>query len=237
MTEIAIDIGNTRLKAGRFENGELSESLTFPDGKELLSWLSTLSDVKQVVIGSVGKATSLIEEISKQYDVYIAQTNWKIPLEVQYKSIETLGIDRLAAVVGAWTKFEEAVIVFDIGSCMTIDRVDEKGVYKGGNISPGWQMRLNAMHHFTANLPQVDLKSSNQFLGKNTVEALQLGAFNGMKFEIEAYIARAKQRNEQINVILTGGNAFEFANSIKMEIFVLPDIILEGLHKLLHANT
>lgn len=237
MTEIAIDIGNTRLKAGRFESGELSESLIFPDGKELLSWLSTLSDVKQVVIGSVGKAKSLIEEISKQYDVYIAQTNWEIPLEVQYESIETLGIDRLAAVVGAWTKFEEAVIVFDIGSCMTIDRVDEKGVYTGGNISPGWQMRLKAMHHFTANLPQVDLKSSNQFLGKNTVEALQLGAFNGLKFEIEAYIARAKQRNEQINVILTGGNAFEFANSIKMEIFVLPDIILEGLHKLLHANT
>jgi type III pantothenate kinase len=236
MAIVALDIGNTRIKAGLFDDGKLIDKKEFSDALTMREWLDQIRELDDIVLASVGPTEKVLAEIKDRFRLHIANTKWKHPLKINYESIDTLGIDRLAAVVGAWEKFKEAAIVFDLGSCLTIDYIDEKGVYHGGNISPGWQMRLKAMHDYTANLPLHAAEASEQIFGKNTEKALQLGAFNGLRFEIQRYVDLAKQRNKRINVILTGGNAIEFAKHLKMEIFVLPDIILEGLHKLLHAN-
>ncbi|MBK6903040.1 MAG: type III pantothenate kinase [Saprospirales bacterium] len=67
-----------------------------------------------------------------------------------------MGKDRLAAAVGAWSFFPgKTCLVIDAGTCITSDVLSEDGIFKGGNISPGIDMRLKAMHTFTARLPLV----------------------------------------------------------------------------------
>ena len=106
-----------------------------------------------------------------------------------YKTPATLGLDRLAAVVGAVNIYpKKNVLVIDIGTCMTYDYVDKYNNYHGGNISPGIELRLNAMHHFTSALPLVKRKKNKEMLGKSTKEAIQNGAVLGIKFEIERFI-------------------------------------------------
>lgn len=236
MSIIALDIGNTRIKAAEFESGRLIESVAFDSIENFLAWLDPKQFVERMVIGSVGPDETVLKDLEDRAPIHLACTNWKTDVEIKYQSLETLGIDRLAGMVAAWDKFQGASVVFDMGSCMTIDYIDNEGQYHGGNISPGWKMRLRAMHDYTARLPLVETLKPDHLLGLNTKEALQLGAFNGLLFEMKGYIDGVKQRNDELNVILTGGDAFQFAKYLKMEIFVLPDLILEGLHKMLHAN-
>lgn len=236
MSIIALDIGNTRIKAGEFESGRLIESVSFDSIEKFLAWLDPKQLVERMVIGSVGPYEEVLKVLEARAPLHMAGADWKTDVEIKYQSPETLGIDRLAGVVAAWDKFKGASVVFDIGSCMTIDHLDEQGQYHGGNISPGWKMRLRSMHDYTARLPKAEAWKPDHLLGLNTKEALQLGAFNGLLFEMKGYIDEIKQRNDELNVILTGGDAFQFAKYLKMEIFVLPDLILEGLHKMLHAN-
>ena len=85
--------------------------------------------------------------------------NHQTPLPVVnlYETPETLGYDRMAAVVGANEQFPHRdILVIDAGTCITYEFIDSKGQYHGGNISPGMQMRFKALHQFTGRLPLVD---------------------------------------------------------------------------------
>lgn len=146
--------------------------------------------------------------------------------------MDTLGIDRLAAVCGAHARYEEASLIFDAGTCLTIDFLDDKGVYQGGNISPGWQMRMNAMNRGTENLPMVTKKFRKNLLGTTTESALQGGGFFSYLFEIQGYVRHFRSLHSDLNVLLTGGDAYELAKYLKLEIFVEPDLVLYGLHQM-----
>jgi type III pantothenate kinase len=233
---LALDIGNTRIKGLSFEEGRKKNRFHWKDWGAFADWTHEQKREWSVVAGSVGLKELSTEMLSDHIQFYQASTQWSVPVKLNYKTPESLGIDRLAAVVAAWEQFGEACLIFDIGTCMTIDFVDHEGVYHGGNIAPGWKMRLRAMHEMTSNLPFAEADPTISLIGVSTNSALQAGAFHGILLEIKAYVATLKQRTELINVILTGGDANEFAKKLKMEIFALPDLVFEGLYKMLHAK-
>ncbi len=161
-----------------------------------------------------------------------------IPIENLYETPETLGRDRLAAVIGANALYPKALsIVIDAGTCITFDIINN-AQYLGGNISPGIRMRAQAMHDYTGLLPNVDIAYHADFIGKNTEQALQNGAVLGTIFEIDSFIASIidKYKVEDINVILTGGDADFLAKHVKSKIFVEENIVLMGLHEILKHN-
>ncbi|HOG20685.1 MAG TPA: type III pantothenate kinase, partial [Salinivirgaceae bacterium] len=125
-------------------------------------------------------------------------------------------------------------LIIDIGTAVTYDLV-VNNCFKGGNISPGLILRHLSLNEHTEKLPLISATNNQQLYGKSTVEAIENGVFNGLKYEIEATINCFSEIYNDINVIVTGGDAHFFVNIIKTAIFVESNLVLIGLnHILLH---
>jgi type III pantothenate kinase len=242
MANLVIDVGNTLSKIAVFENNEsvyVSKSAQLKDID--ISGLIEKYKVNNLILSSV---KALAEH---KYEADYPQLNYlrfdhqtRLPIKNNYATPQTLGLDRLAAVIGAKDIFpSEPVLVIDAGTCITFDFIDEESVYEGGSISPGIKMRLKAMHQFTGKLPDVEFENDSVtdiFYGKNTKEAMQTGALNGMLFEIEGYLRYYSQKYSSLKIILCGGDASFFDTRLKNSIFA-HQILLEPLLVLRGLNT
>ncbi len=242
MGSLTIDIGNTRSKAGFFEGEELVAVDFFEqdDTESLLGW-ATNHPVENIILSSVGGVSGFQQTLRILRERYgrVLELDATLPLPIvnEYETPETLGKDRLAAVVGATVFFpRQACLVIDAGTCITIDLIDAKGHYRGGNISPGLQMRLRAMHEFTARLPRPALKWPADWIGRTTDTALQNGALRGALLELAGYERLSHDEFGDINVLLTGGDSHILAKNWKSQIFVNQNLVLHGLNKMLTYN-
>ena len=156
-----------------------------------------------------------------------------IPVKNMYGTPETLGCDRLAAAVGACTLFPNTdCMIVDCGTAITIDFVGRDGEFLGGNISPGLQTRFNALHAATGKLPLGQVTDKPPVIGTSTDTAITAGVLQGARYEIEGYI----EQNPSLTTIFTGGDALFFAKHIKSPIFVVFNLILTGLNKVIDYN-
>ena len=160
-----------------------------------------------------------------------------VPITNRYRTPETLGSDRIAAVIGASSlKPGKDLLIIDAGTCITYEVIDARGNYWGGNIAPGMQMRLRALHEFTARLPLVDAEGEVPGMGYNTETAIRSGVLRGMKYEIEGYIKSMRSKFPHLLVFLTGGDHINFDTNIKNIIFSDKYIVPRGLNKILDFN-
>ncbi len=233
---LAIDIGNTRVKLGVFDGSSMIDKIIAEsDDVPLIEHVFKKYQIKDVIVCQTGERKFEKEELSYEGKWYELSDKLPLPILIKYKTPETLGRDRIAAVIGAHQKFGSvASLVVDMGTCITYDLIDAEGVYWGGNISPGLHMRYRAMDEFTHALPLVDPPESvDQLMGLSTNQALQYGGKTGILFELEGYIEALRKVYDGINIILTGGDAYYFVGSTKKGIFVVPDLVLFGLQKIL----
>ena len=161
-----------------------------------------------------------------------------LPIENNYGSPATLGLDRIAAAIGAWSMVAaKPILAIDMGSCITFDLVDQSGTYLGGAISPGLAMRARAMNEFTARLPLVDLKNKpSELFGNTTALCMQIGLWSGISHEILGQIKAYQEKYPQIEVFVCGGDAQSFESLVKDHIFVVPNLVLHGLNAILNHN-
>jgi type III pantothenate kinase len=229
-----IDIGNTRIKAAVFSSeGELVNKQYFNDLSSCYQWLKQ-ENIYSVIVSSVAQGST--EEV-EGFEIHSLSYLSKLPFKNQYLSKETLGVDRIAALAAAATQFpNQACLIFDIGTCMTIDFLDPELNYYGGNISPGIDLRLKAMHQMTGRLPLIDLKDANFTMGSNTKEAMANGVLLGMQYEIEGYIQTFTEKYPNLQTVLCGGDHPHFVIPSKYKIFANENFVLEGLHALLLLN-
>lgn len=241
MRNLVIDIGNSSVKYGCFANGELLETAT-ADGVAAsdIFRLLTNHQLKNIIYSSVaaGLDADLLEQLAANYRVSELTATTALPIQNAYATPATLGKDRLAAVVGAWGLYPETYcLVVDAGTCMTLDVLDADGVYRGGNISPGIQMRLKAMHQQTSRLPLVDVTDKVALnWGISTSTALQNGGILGAALEIEALASRLRKNWPNLKILITGGDAILLAKRIEYEIFMHSNLVLSGLNKILAYN-
>lgn len=237
---LAIDIGNTTAKIGLFDRDRLIEKWSAEELTESFLFEHTTNHfIKIVILSSVRGpiAAPVLAYLESRYKVIQLNAQTPLPIQNHYLTPETLGRDRLAAVVGANFLYpDQNNVVIDAGTCITYDLINASGVFLGGNIAPGLTMRLQAMHQLTANLPLVDKKVPESPIGISTETALQNGGLMGAFWELEAFLAFCKRKLGSINVILTGGDADFFAKRMKREIFVNHDLVLIGLNKILQYN-
>jgi type III pantothenate kinase len=160
-----------------------------------------------------------------------------IPLKNSYSTAETLGTDRLAAAVGANFFYEgKNVLAIGCGTAITYDFVTEAGEYVGGAISPGIGIRFKALNQFTAKLPLVEIDEKFPILASTTRESILSGVLNGAIHEVDGYIDAIHQNFSDFEVILTGGDANFFVGKLKNAIFVVPNLVLIGLNRILYHN-
>ncbi len=236
---LTIDIGNSFAKLAIFHDGEIVYKERHH--KLLVGNVDKLYK-KFLFSRAILSSTRVIDRriitaIQRRYDMIILDHNTAIPIKNLYRTPETLGRDRLAAMVGAYVQYpKQNCVIIDLGTCNTFDLVDKNGTYQGGNISPGVDMKLKAMNHFTSKLSLPVRQYNDDPIGKDTTSALQNGAFWGTIFEIESFIHRMNALFTPLNVILTGGDAEIFGSKLNSKIFVAPNIVLIGLHEILKYN-
>jgi type III pantothenate kinase len=234
---VCIDIGNTLEKLSVFDGDQerFFKRVERID-KTHLAYIKNEYNIKGLIICSTKKIDENRLDLFKSYgDLVMLDHNTPIPINNLYHTPETLGKDRLAGVVAANTLFKnENNIVLSLGTCITMDVIDAKGNYQGGNIHPGLSMRLKAMHHFTQKLPLVPVEMPQDIIGKSTIHALQNGSLKGAIWEIESFIAEIKQIFDNPNIILTGGDSRLFEVHINFKIFAVPNLVLIGLNTILN---
>lgn len=234
---LAVDYGNSRIKAGLFEQANLIEALSFETDADFFNWLDQ-HPIKHVIVSSVtNKADDLIERITCNGIKLTMSASTPLPLANHYETPHTLGVDRIAAACGAYDMMPNRnVLVIDLGTCINYEFVDASSIYHGGAISPGVKMRFQSMHTFTAKLPLVKSQENAPLIGSNTASCMQSGVMNGVLAELEGIINRYMEKYPSMGVILCGGDAFLFENKLKQPIFVAPNLVLSGLNKILLHN-
>jgi type III pantothenate kinase len=160
-----------------------------------------------------------------------------LPIQNGYATPATLGFDRLAAAVGAWSlQPGKPLLVIDLGTAVTYDFVNAEGIFTGGNIAPGVRTRLKSLHHFTGKLPLVEPTSQFDLLGNSTETAIRSGVMQGILFEIHGYIDALKLQYPSLFAFLTGGDLIYFDGKLKNGIFVDANLVLTGLNRILRHN-
>lgn len=231
----SIDIGNSQVKICLFKEDKLhkAENVKTP---AILNYLQQ-NNVSNIIISSVNEDNSLVTALENEYpNLLELKPETPVVLKIDYETPNTLGIDRVAAAVGAINRFPGPLVVVDAGSCITCDLINKKNIFKGGTISPGLQMRLQAMHTFTSKLPLLKLTTPKQLVGRSTDDAMLSGVVNGSRQEITGIIRQHQRKHPDLKVIICGGDAIYFDKIIEFNIFVLPNLVLEGLNAILRFN-
>jgi type III pantothenate kinase len=240
---VAIDLGNTFAKIAWFEGETLLEArykIPFEDLEATL--LSRMP--QQGILSSTSHETQPYADFLKNLGIRVMQLSPNLPLPIvkNYDTPQTLGADRLAAAVGAKVLFpSDHCLVIDMGTCITYDWISADAIFGGGIISPGLRMRFQAMHTFTKRLPLIDVTVNEhsgwpKLVGKSTRTAMESGVFNGLLAEIDGFISRYQYEHGECQVLLCGGDAALFENSLKNRIFAAPNLVLVGLNQILQYN-
>jgi type III pantothenate kinase len=240
MVSLCFDIGNTLTKLAVFRNNEIIHFCT--KNTEDLPTVNQIIEeyrVDAAIVSSVSKVPELLTNMlqNRITKLLMLTDKTRLPIENCYETKETLGKDRLAAVVGANYMFPgNDLLVIDAGTAITYDLINRNSQYLGGNISPGIQMRFKALNHFTSRLPLLEATRESYDYGKNTTEAICAGVQNGIVFEADGTINHFKEQYPGINVLLTGGDAKFFENRLKNVIFVVSNLVMIGLNRILAYN-
>jgi type III pantothenate kinase len=209
----------------------------FTSVTDLLHALDTFSDINRCIVGSVTQQhQQVIESCQSRFNIVLFSQNTPIPLKNLYKSVSTLGSDRLAAAVGAFNRYPgRPVLTIDAGTCLKYNFVTAAGEYLGGAISPGIPMRLKAMHHYTHSLPLLKINNSYDLLtGTTTEESLLSGAMMGAACEADEMISRYFHLYPALVVVVTGGDGDYLCRQLKNRFFAHQNILLEGLNTILN---
>ncbi len=205
--------------------------------KSLDQWIGKRK-IENAAVSTTSGINKKIEQILRNRYYYLRLSHeTALPIVNGYKTPETLGRDRLAAIVAANDLFpQKNCLVIDAGTCITYDFIDKLKKYYGGSITPGIEMRLKAMNTFTAKLPLVAQKKLSATIGNDTVSSIRIGAQHGATLEIKGNIQDYTTLFGSLQVLLTGGDAKYFARNLKTQIFVNQNLVLIGLNKILNYN-
>jgi len=238
---LIIDIGNTQAKVAIFKDTEIIVQRIFPEIMicDVEQLLTLYPDINTGILSSTAvRDESLIQYLSQTLPAFIELTgSIALPFINCYKTPDTLGTDRIAAVAGASMLYPGYnILVIDAGSAIKYDFINDKNEYLGGNISPGLEMRFKALHTFTGNLPFLNKNEKAAYRGDDTQSAIISGVQEGILHEMKGYIQTFNKTQDNGRVVLTGGDAHFFADKLKSPIFVNQNLVLIGLNRILQFH-
>ena len=234
---LTIDVGNSRIKAAVFEHNKQVDFFIFETKETLKNFKNIFkkySNLQKIILSSVGKLDEeVVNFIKSQFQTEIIDHKSKFPLTNLYATPETLGIDRMVLAAGATLIYpNQNKLIIDAGTCITYDFVNAENQYLGGAISPGIKIRYKSLNNYTSKLPLLTLSEDFEIIGNSTKSAIHSGVINGVIFEIEGFISQYSLKNQDLTIILTGGDAEFLAKRLKSTIFANSNFLLESLNLL-----
>lgn len=249
MNLIAVDIGNTNAALALYidDKEHTVESVNLKDQAGIEKLLSNLwsnvpvSRISKenkkdgiIVVSSVNPpATETIRKIVKEKldeKILLIPEDIPYPIELSIEEPDQIGSDRILAAVAAYSVTEHAVAVADIGTAVTIDLVDDKGVFAGGVILPGFELCAKALNEHTALLPKIDIEKPKLPFGKNTTEAINAGLYYSVLGALEEIIRRyAEVIGTWPQTIITGSAAELIKDDCGFIDSYVPNLVVKGI--------
>ena len=237
---LCFDFGNTRKKCAVFAGSTFEkEHVLADDSTQEIEALLTRYHPQKTILSSVIDHNPGIESL------LAASTHFhklghlsKVPITTPVGKPETIGADRLALVVAASAGFPgKNNLVIGLGSAVTYNYVNKYKEFIGGGISPGLEMRFKSLQTFTAKLPLVKADWNFPLAGYDTRTNILSGVILGMAKEIDGMIEAYEERYDNLNVVMSGGDAAYFSRHLKKRIFADPWLIYKGLYAISEFNS
>ena len=246
---LILDIGNTHTHLGlagpeRVRKQKNIRTAAWRDGtaeRELAAFVGRASVDAVALASVVPRVTPHVRRaVKKRWQLPCLELDCKTVcgIGVDYPHPHTIGADRLANAVAVRHHHGAPAVVVDFGTAVTFDVVDRSGNYAGGIIAPGLAAMTEYLHEKTALLPQIKIREVKQIIGKNTEQAMLIGAVHGYRGLIRELIARLKIElgARRLPVVATGGYAALMAAKLPEITAVEPLLTLEGLRLVAVAN-
>ncbi len=200
------------------------------------------SEITGAILCSVAPAAtpSVVKFIKSELRIpYLQLTSETVRgVGIDYPEPDTIGADRLANAVAVKRHFGAPSVVVDFGTAVTFDVVDRNGNYVGGIIAPGLNAMTDYLHEKTALLPRISIREVRAVIGKNTEQAMLIGAVHGYRGLIRELVRSLKRelKCRQLPVVATGGYARLISNKLPEVTAVRPLLTLEGLRLVWEAH-
>lgn len=235
-----LDIGNSSIKAAYREelNWIRPGSFKINNAKELVDWINEHErDFGMVVIASVVQETTRAIADRLSINKVRELTVKDIPSDLlDYKTPETLGLDRFFACYGAVAQTSKPVVVIDAGTACTIDYMSGDFVFRGGIIMPGIGILEESLRNFAPELPPVLRSIPDEWPGKSTKASLRWGLYGAFVDGIQSALNKYQQHYGDFDLVITGGAAEWLSSLFERESKVRPMLVFEGIHYFLEDH-
>ncbi len=249
MNIIAVDIGNTNITIGLFlkDNEEFIKSIPGKSKTQLAECLKSAwekipiaksSKEKKrngvIVVSSVNPEwTKVIERIAEDElgeKIRLIGKDIPLPMALWVDEPDKVGTDRVVAAAAAYDVVEDAVVVADFGTAVTIDLVDEKGIFAGGVICPGFEISAIALKENTAQLPKIKVSRPKTPYGKTTEDAINCGLYYSAIGTLEEVIRRyAEEIGRWPQTVITGAAAKIIKDDCQFIDSYVPNLVIKGI--------
>lgn len=250
---ICVDVGNTNICLGLYQNNSLFKSyrlstntnLTSDEyGVRICSLLShdniLISNIEGVIIGSVvPKVDRVLEEVFINYfniNPLFVGPGIKSGVHIKIDNPKELGADLLVGAVGAVNKYTGNLLIIDMGTATTFVYVNEKKEFLGGVICAGLKTSYNSLFNNTSKLEQVKMSRPKDIVGKNTISCIQNGMIYGTASMIDGVIQKFRKGYGDFTVVLTGGDAPLISEYLEEKTIIDENLLLDGLYIIYQKN-
>lgn len=244
---IAIDIGNTRIHLGAYNEKGLVKKASLenkvgelPKDVQLHSFFKGIKKIEEVNIASVVEKTSryFATYFKKHYHLEPHFIRFDTPMDMKLDCDvpEEVGPDLIADTYAAKVAYGKNVLIADLGTASKLIYLDENGNFKGVSILPGLKMGLSALYHDTDALPSIKLQKMDKAIGVNTKECILSGVIYGGAYAIQGLAKRFEEEAHfKAKKILTGGNA-KYVQDLLPEFELKEDLALDGIEAIYQYN-
>jgi type III pantothenate kinase len=236
---LCFDFGNTRKKVAVFNKSEIDEVVVLNDdsAESINALISKYKPAKSILSSVIDHNPAIETALAGATKFHKLSHLTRVAFTTPVGKPETIGADRLALTAAAVHYYPtKNNLVIGMGTCVTYNFINKYHEFVGGAISPGMEMRLKAMHQFTAKLPLVKADSNVPLIGYDTNTNILTGVILGMAKEMDGFIDAYKEKFGNFNVLLTGGDLVHLACHLKNKIFADPDLIFKGLYAISEVN-
>ena len=227
------------MKAALFVDSALEKMIILQDSsyETINALLEKLQPQKTILSSVINHDVQIENLLSSRTKFHKLNHLTKLPFTTPVGRPDTIGADRLALSAAAVYFYPERNnLVIGLGTCITYNFINKYHQFMGGGISPGMEMRLQSLHHYTAKLPLVKADWNAPLIGYDTNSNILSGVVIGMAKEIDGFIDTYEEKYGNFNVLLTGGDLAILASHLKKEIFADPELIFKGLYAISEVN-